>query len=177
MLQTFEVNNMRWRKLFFACMGLAIGSAFCMKWMESDFWANGSRFTILGLEIFYSRQELVDVVKGMTAPVRLILRYHLSFDFAFMAGVYPAVVAALMLGREKMQTRKMKRFFLLLACLQFIAWACDVAENAYLFAWLERAPSEVEFGTYHLVVWMKWLLVLLGIAFAIGAAIRRNKRA
>ena len=80
----------RWKKLFIFCLGLAMASAFCMKWMESDFWVGDEKFDILGLELFYPAKKVAAILSGIDPHVKTILGYHLSFDFAFMAGVYPA---------------------------------------------------------------------------------------
>ncbi len=50
------------QKLFLFCLGLFAGTAFCMKWMESDFVHNGSLFTIIGLEISYSKEKIISIL-------------------------------------------------------------------------------------------------------------------
>lgn len=81
----------RWKSLFLFSVGLFIGTAFCMKWMESDLWAHGKKFTILGLELFYSQEKLADILSTLDIRVKTILQYHLYFDFAFMAATYPGM--------------------------------------------------------------------------------------
>ena len=60
-------NNIQgWRKLFLFSLGLFAGTAFCMKWMEKDFLFQGQLFTIIGLEISYSGDRLVEILSGIT---------------------------------------------------------------------------------------------------------------
>ena len=92
-----------WKKLFLFCLGLALGTSFCMKWLERSFYANDELFTIMGLELFYPKEKLIAILTGMDAHVKAILRFHLHFDFAFMAGVFPGIAAACMMAKEKLQ--------------------------------------------------------------------------
>ena len=79
-------TSRRWKILFFFAFGLALGSAFCMKWMESDLRIGNETFTIIGLELFYSKAKVIDIFSRMSEHVRSVLSYHLHFEFAFMAG-------------------------------------------------------------------------------------------
>src|SRR3979490_3145055 len=96
-----NLSYRRWKKLFLFCLGLSAGTAFCMKWMETDLWVNGEKFTIMGLELFYTKEKVMTVLAGLDGHVRTILNYHLHFDFAFMAGIYPGITALCMIAGEK----------------------------------------------------------------------------
>jgi hypothetical protein len=122
----------KWQKLFLWSFGLFAGTAFCMKWMEKDFIENGQPFTIIGLEISYSKEKIVSILSGIDEKVKTILRYHLSFDFLFMAGVYPGIASLCMIVRNKFRTRSVKNLLLTFAVLQTAAWGCDIYENICL---------------------------------------------
>ncbi len=146
----------RWKRLFLFESGLVIGTAFCMKWMEADFWAHNEKFTILGLELLYSAKKVESIFSGLDGRVQTILRYHLYFDFAFMAGVYPGIASLCMMAREKIASSPLKKILLLLALFQLMAWAADVIENFYLLDWIQSPSIGPEFGWYHFVVVVKW---------------------
>ena len=59
------LNYKHWKTLFLVCLGITVGSAFCMKWMESDFLHNGKLFTIIGLEITYSKEKIIEIFSGV----------------------------------------------------------------------------------------------------------------
>ncbi len=172
------MNNQykRWQKLFLFCLGLFAGTAFCMKWMEGDFLQNGEKFTIIGLEISYTKEKLAAILSGLDEPVKKILRYHLSFDFAFMAGVYPGIAALCMMAREKTTRPVLQKFLLVFAFLQTVAWGCDIGENILLLHWIKDPVSITDFCAYHLIVIIKWSIALMGALLAIPLAIRRQKR-
>src|SRR5687768_16472951 len=131
-------NYRRWRALFLLCLGIFAGTAFCMKWMEEDLVYNGRTFTIIGLEISYSKQELSTILAGIDGKVKTILYYHLSFDFVFMAGVYPGIAAVCMMARERCSRPLWKKVLLILALLQSLACICDIVENCYLLQWIKE---------------------------------------
>ena len=166
----------RWQKLFLFCLGLFAGTAFCMKWMEGDFWENGEKFTIIGMEISYTKEKLAAIFSGLDEPVKTILRYHLSFDFAFMAGVYPGIAALCMMAREKTTQPVVQKTLLVLAFFQIAAWGCDIGENILLLHWIKEPGSITNFGIYHLIVIVKWGIALMGAILAIPLAIRRRKQ-
>ena len=114
-------NYNRWQKFFLCCLGLFAGTAFCMKWMEGDFIQAGHKFTIIGLEISYPKERMATILSGLEDPVKNILRYHLSFDFAFMAAVYPGIAALCMMAREKLGMGAIKKILAVLAILQLFA--------------------------------------------------------
>ena len=156
-------TSRRWKILFFFAFGLALGSAFCMKWMESDLRIGNETFTIIGLELFYSKAKVIEIFTHMSEHVRSVLSYHLHIDFAFMAGVYPAIAAMCMIAKEKTYTLSLKRILYVLAYLQLLAWAADIAENVYLLKWIENPVIGNEFGLYHLIVIAKWVIATLGV--------------
>ena len=158
----------RWKKFFIFCLGLAMASAFCMKWMESDFWVGDQKFDILGLELFYPAKKVAAILSGIDPHVKTILRYHLSFDFAFMAGVYPGIAALCMMARYKKNSSAIKNILLIVAFLQIIAWGCDIAENCFLLKWIHTPEVGTEFTFYHLVVITKWSLAVIGTLLAIS---------
>lgn len=167
-------NNI-WQKVFLFCLGLLVAAAFCMKWMEGDFLHNGSLFTIIGLEITYPQEKVVNILSGLSGQVKTILRYHLLFDFVFMAGVFPGIAALCMIARQKSANSILKRFLLSLAFLQLVAWGCDIYENLSLLKWL-KDPSMVNgFSTYHFIVAAKWIIAIIAVLLAIPFAIRRKK--
>ena len=170
-----KVNYNRWRMLFHFCLGLFIGTAFCMKWMEADFIQDGRLFTIIGLEINYSKEKLTSLLAGLDGPVKTILRYHLNFDFAFMAGVYPGIAALCMMARHKAGNSLLRKILFAFAAFQVIAWGCDIAENYYLLKWIKNPVIGNEFGVYHFVVYTKWFIALAGIILAIPLAIKKRK--
>lgn len=170
-------NTDRWKKLFLFCLGLTIGTAFCMKWMEGDMYADGKLFTILGLELFYPRQQVVDVLSTVGPREATILRYHLYFDFAFMAGVYPGIIALCMMAREKRSSRFWRQVLLILALLQPIAWFCDIAENYYLLKWLnDPAGVPASIKGFHLLVSLKWVIALVAALIAIPLVLWKRRR-
>lgn len=164
-----------WQKLFLFCGGLFTATAFCMKWMEGDFWQNGEKFTIIGLEINYPKEKVAAILSGIDEHVKTILKYHLSFDFAFMAGVYPGITALCMMARDKSSTPFLRKILLAFAVLQIVAWGCDIMENCHLLTWIKNPVIGDEFGKYHLVVFTKWFLALAAALMAIPLAIRKRK--
>lgn len=170
-----STNFKRWQKLFLFCLGLFGGTAFCMKWMEGDFWQNGQKFTIIGLEISDSKEKVSAILSGLDGHVKAILRYHLSFDFAFMAGVYPGIAALCMMAREKSANSVLHKILFVVAALQTIAWGCDIAENCYLFKWIKNPFISNEFEMYHFIVATKWIIALAGVLLAIPFVVRKSK--
>jgi hypothetical protein len=165
-----------WKSLFLFCLGLAIAAGFCMKWLESDLWTDGERFSILGLEMFYSSSRVAELLSHLSLPEKMTLRYHLSFDFAFMAGVYPGIAAICMWAREKSGSRGIRLLLYVLAILQLAAWAADVTENYYLFWWINDVSGmERWFGLYHFVVYFKWMVALSGFIVALTFLLRKKR--
>lgn len=165
----------RWQKLFLWSAGLFAGTAFCMKWMESDFVQNGQTFTIIGLEISYPKEKIVSILSGLDEKVRTILRYHLSFDFAFMAGVYHGIAALCMMARTKFKKIFIKNLLLIFAVLQALAWGCDIFENMYLFRWIKNPVIGDEFTAYHFIVAAKWIIALVSAFTAIPILLIKRK--
>ena len=165
-----------WKNLFLLCLGLFVGTAICMKWLESEFVVNGSVFTIIGLEITYPKDQVAAIFKGLDEPARSLLRFQLLFDFAFMAGVYPGIAALCMMAVQKSRKPLFRQLLLTLAALQAVAWACDIIENVYLLKWLRIPDTISDFGFYHIVVWVKWILALGAALIAIPSALRRIRK-
>lgn len=160
-----------WRRLFLFCTGLFIASAFAMKWIETDLVFNNKPISIFGLELYYSKEKIVEIFSGIDARIKTILGYHLYFDFIFMAGVYPGIASLCMMASEKINRRALKIFLFGLAFFQLAAWAFDIIENYYLLKWLNHPVIGDEFGFYHIVVYTKWVIALTGVFFALGLII------
>src|SRR6188474_3934336 len=94
-------DSSRWHRLFLFCLGLFIAGAFAMKWMENDLLFNNEKISIFGLELFYTKEKIIEIFSGISDKVKTILGYHLSFDFIFMAGVYPGIACLCMLAAAK----------------------------------------------------------------------------
>ena len=170
-----STNYKGWQRLFLFCFGLFAGTAFCMKWMEGDFIQNGQLFTIIGLEISYSKEKVLAILSGLDDPIRVILRYHLYFDFAFMLGVYPGIAALCMMAREKSGSNFARKILLSLALLQVVAFGCDITENSYLLKWIKNPVIGNEFGLYHFIVTAKWMIALLAALIAIPMVCTKRK--
>ena len=169
-------NYNRWQKLFLFGLGLAFGASFCMKWMESSFWFQDEKFSIMGLELFYPKEKVAAILSGIDGHVKAILHFHLSFDFAFMAGIYPGIAALCMMAREKISAAVLKKLLFVFAALQFVAWGCDIAENTFLFQWIKQPAIGNEFGTYHFIVAAKWIMALAAALLAIPLVLLKKKK-
>lgn len=169
-------NKKGMQKLFLASLGLFLGSAFCMKWMEGDFVSNGQHFTIIGLEISYPREQVMSVLAGLDDKVKTILRYHLSFDLVFMAGVYPGIAALCLLSAMRLKKGWIKSWLVILAALQLVAWCCDIYENVLLFKWIRDPVIGNEFSFYHVIVAAKWIIALLGVLMAVLTMFFKKKQ-
>jgi hypothetical protein len=162
-----NLSYYRWKRLFLFGLGLFIGTAFCMKWMEEDLWINNEKFTILGLEYFYSKEKVQGILAALDYRVQTILRYHLYFDFAFMAGVYPGITSLCMMARGKMTSSRIKKILFFLAAFQLLAWAADIMENYCLLQWIKEPVIGNEFEWYHGIVAIKWIIALAGALLSI----------
>ena len=172
-----NTNSKGWKKLFLCCLGLFAGTAFCMKWMEADLLQNGQTFTVIGLEITYPKEKVLSILSGLDEHVKTILRYHLSFDFVFMAGVYPGIAALCMMARNRSYKPFTQKLLLLLAILQVAAWGFDIVENLYLLKWMKNAAIGNEFTLYHSIVAAKWIIALGGALIAIPLVLIKKKPA
>jgi hypothetical protein len=164
-----------WQRLFIFCLGLFIGTAFCMKWMEADLQFNEEKFTILGLELSYSQQKVTHILSSLDYRLQTILRYHLFFDFAFMAGVYPGITSLCMMTREKVNSSLLKKLLYIFAALQLLAWFADIYENLWLLHWVREPSIGNEFALYHFAVIVKWVIALAGAFVAIALTIKKRK--
>jgi hypothetical protein len=170
-----DLSYNRWKKLFLFCLGLSAGTAFCMKWMETDLWVNGEKFTIIGLELFYTKEKVISVLAGIDSHVKTILSYHLHFDFAFMAGIFPGITALCMMAREKVTAKTLKKLLYVLAAIQLLAWAGDITENLYLIKWIKKPDIGNEFGVFHFIVATKWTIALTGALVSVPVLLFRLK--
>jgi len=161
-----NLSYSRWKKLFIFCIGLSVGTAFCMKWMESDLWVNGKKFTVIGLELFYSKEKVITILSSLDSHVKTILNYHLHFDFAFMTGIFPGISALCMMAREKVFLTPLKKLLFILASIQLLAWAGDITENLYLIKWVKHPVIGNEFILYHFIVSGKWIIALIAFIFS-----------
>jgi hypothetical protein len=162
-----QSSYIRWRSLFLFCLGITIATTFIMQWLASDFWLDDEKFSILGLELFYSKREILTVLTQIKQPAKIALNYQLIFDFAFMAGVYPGIASLCMMAREKITSKGLRNILFALAMLQPVAWAFDIVENSYLLNWIEKPEIGDEFSMYHNIVAAKWLIALIGAFTAI----------
>lgn len=161
----------RWNKLFLFCAGLFLASSFAMKWMEADLVYNNEKISIFGLELFYSKEKIIEIFTGITDKTKTILEYHLSFDFIFMAGCFPGIACLCMMAMYKVKAAGLKKFLFMLACLQLFAWTFDIIENFYLLKWLKQPVISNEFGFFHTVVYSKWTIALTGALISISVLI------
>lgn len=168
--------NIPWKKVFLFCLGLFIGTSFCMKWIEQYFLHNGSLFTIIGLEISYSKEQVATILSGIDPEVKTLLRSHLYFDFVFMMGVYPGIAALCMMAISKTHGQSLKKILLLAACMQPVAFACDLVENLFLLKWIAHPDAVSQFQLYHLLVIIKWVLALAGALLAIPLSLKKVTR-
>jgi hypothetical protein len=159
----------RWRNLFLFCIGIAIASTFIMQWLATDFWVNDRKFSILGLELFYSKDKITAILSQLKVPARIALNYQLIFDFVFMAGIYPAIASLCMMTRERINKKGVQNVLFGLAMLQPVAWLFDIIENSYLLNWMEKPVIGDEFTMYHNIVAAKWIIALAGALTGIFA--------
>lgn len=166
-----NVSYRRWKQLLIFCMGLALGTGFCMKWLEDGFIVNGEKFTMMGLELFYPKERMMSILSNLDHHAATSLSYHLHFDFAFMAGIFPGVSALLMMAREKVSSISLKKLLFVMSAIQLLAWACDLTEDLYLLRWLHDPQIGDEFMLYRLIVVTKWVIALCGVCLAAGVLI------
>jgi hypothetical protein len=167
-------NSNRWKSLFLFCLGIVIATSFIMEWLAGDFWIGDEKFSIPGLELFYSKREILTVLIQIKQPARIALNYQLIFDFAFMAGIYPGIASLSMMVREKINRKSIKNVLFALAMLQPVAWAFDIVENSYLLNWMEKPEIGEEFSIYHNIVIAKWLIALTGVLISIITWLFKN---
>lgn len=169
-----KVNPKHWKIVFLFGLGMAVGTAFCMKWMEADFVTKQGKFSILGLELFYSKEKVESILFSLDDRVKTILRYHLYFDFAFMAGIYSAIASLGMMGKEKLVGFRLRKIIVILASFQLVALLADIAENYYLLGWIAKPVIGSEFGLYHFIVWIKWIIALAGVLVFVPLSFKKS---
>jgi len=171
-----KMNEKRLFLAFLFFLGIALGSAICMKWMEGQFLFEGKIFSILGLELQYPPEKISTLLSGIEEPVKNLLRFHLRFDFVFMAGVYPSISILCLWASARTPNPHYRKILRAFAMLQAMAWFCDIRENLFLFQWIKDPGRITDFSGYHRVVWIKWLLALSGLFVAVpGMFLARKK--
>lgn len=167
-------NNNLWRKIFPVSFGLFAGTAFCMKWMEVDFIQNGEKFSMIGLELFYPKEKIISIFSGLDEHVKSILRYHLNFDFVFMAGVFPGIASLCMMARNKSSGTFFQKILLVFALLQIAAWGFDIYENLCLLNWIKNPVIGNEFKSFQVIVIAKWIIALSAVILAIPLILKKR---
>jgi hypothetical protein len=171
-----KVSPKYWKTVLFYGLGLASGAAFCMKWMEADFVTAQGKFTILGLELFYSKEKIESILYSLDDRVKTILQYHLYFDYAFMAGIYPTIVSLGMMVKEKFANFRSKKGVAIMASLQLVAWIADLIENYYLLKWIVKPMIGDEFGWFHFIVSIKWIIALAGVIAFVPVLFKKSAK-
>lgn len=169
------INNKHWKHLILWCLGIILGSAFCMKWIEKDFLLNNEVFTIIGLELTYSKERVVHILSSITPEVKSVLKYHLIFDFIFMIGVFPGIASICMYARSGYSNRLIRKVLLIAALFQFLALGCDIFENLCLLNWLSKpiiGTNEFEF--FHIIVSTKWSIAILAASIGLFFLVRKK---
>lgn len=170
------IESKFWKKVFLFCAGLTAGAMFCMKWIESDLLYNGKDFTILGLEISYPKEKVAEILTGIDEKTRTILGYHLSFDFAFMAGIFPAIASINMMARRKQTGNFVRKLLLAISIAQILAWSFDITENSYLLRWLQGQSIGTDFGLFHFFVFTKWILAIIGFLTGLVFLFKKSRK-
>ena len=145
------------------CLGVSVATVFIMQWLETDFWVNDEKFSMPGLELFYSKREIVTVLSQIKQPAKTAFCYDLIFDFVFIAGIYPGIAALCMMARERPARKSIQTALFALAILQPVAWIFDVVGNCYLLKWLDKPAIGDEFDIYHNLVIIKWVIAFAGL--------------
>ncbi len=63
----------RGRNLFLFCQGMLVAGLFPMKWMEPELVYNNEKISIAGLELFYPKEKLVEILSGIDNKFRRYL--------------------------------------------------------------------------------------------------------
>jgi len=167
-------NSKNLQMIFLCCLGLFLGTTICMKMLESEFFFKGEKFSIIGLELTYSKARVINILSGIEPHVKSLLRFQLYFDFVFMVGVYPGIAALCFMARNKMESPQLKKVLCVIGTLQLMAWVCDILENYSLLKWISHPVIGNEFMLYHFIVVIKWMLTLIGAAAGIFYVSRKN---
>jgi len=171
-----KMNEKRLSRGFLFFLGITLGSAICMKWMEGQFLYEGKIFTILGLELQYPAEQMSTLLSGIEEPVKSLLRFHLRFDFVFMAGVYPGIAILCLWAAVRTPNPRYRKILQGFAMLQALAWYSDIRENLFLFQWIKDPGTITDLTGYHRVVWIKWILAISGLFIALpGLFLARKK--
>jgi hypothetical protein len=170
------LSQKQWRNIFLFCLGLFLGTAFCMKWLETRFYFRGELFTIIGLEISYTADEVMRILWQSEPAIQTLLKAHLYFDFVFMAGAYGGIASLCMMARYKVVKPLIRTALLILAWLQLVAWGCDIRENLFLLDWMQHKKYiGTNYDVYHFYVIIKWVLAISGACISIPVLLWRRK--
>ena len=162
-------------RLFTVCLGVFAGTAFCMKWMESDLVSGGRTFSIIGVELTYGATELRQIFTALTEPARTALGYHLVFDYLFMAAVYPGIAILCLWARDRYRNPGLRIFLTCCAIFQAFAWAIDVYENRCISRWMAAPDSIGHLRMYHALVTLKWVIAVFAFLTSLLLLARRRR--
>ena len=165
-----------WQKLFLFSLGLFLASAFCMKWMEPDLIFQGKIFSVVGLELSYPKEKIIEIFSGLEPPVKKILTYHLAFDFMFMPGVFLGILALCKMAALKTKPGLLRNILNTLAYLQLPAWGLDITENVFLLSWLNNPVIGSEYSLFHLAVYAKWIIALAGAFLSVPVVLFKRQK-
>lgn len=81
-----------------------------------------------------------------------------------------------MMARYRVIKKGLRQLLLAVACLQLVAWACDIRENGFLLHWLAEKPDiSPSFYAYHIFVVIKWSLAITGALLSIPLLLWKRK--
>ena len=169
-----------WTKLFLLCLGLFIGGLYGMMRIEGDLIYKGEKFSVIGLELYYPKEKIVEIFSGLNDKVSTLLGYHLSYDFVFMAGCYPGIVCLCMMAAKRATSKTQIKALFILGFIQLIPWSFDIIENYLLLKWLKMPVIGDEFTFYRVIVYSKWVIAvstaLFAVSLLIGLLLKRKFR-
>lgn len=136
------------------------------------------KFSITELELPATAQELVNLIAGIyllkeDQKVKTLsaLKGQLYLDFLFMVFAYGSIFFMCCRVAQKMDTAG-HGFFMFLAWLQPLAWACDIIENIYLLQKIKPQPvltGKKQHRNYLIMEGLKWGSALLASVCGISA--------
>ncbi len=153
-----------------------------MRWQSTYFYTNDvvlRKFSILDLEIPATQAELINIIRGLyklppekgNASVKA-LKTQLYIDFIFMPFAYGFIAILCLLVSKKMSLNAGTNIFIIFACLQLLAWLCDIIENTYLLSKIKPTvtPSSTSIHKAYLIMELvKWGCALGSIICAVAA--------
>ncbi len=165
----------------------SIASVCLMKKKEFKFEkATSINFAILSFEYPRDTSDLNDSITAFkvrgNAP---FLIEQLSFDYIFMACIYPFIFCLCMLSVENLKAimpakrqRLLAKILTILAMLQLLAWLMDYCENARLEKWIGLGRVD-NFMLFKLMVVLKFIIggagFILGLSVFIYTSLKRYK--